>query len=94
MAMLHHEHETVPHLISINIGGTKLWFCRQVCIAFRIKGELVIRENTWIPTDKIGRRSEGGRHLNFINPDKSIRLSNASFVDRMHDLKLIEEFDD
>ena len=45
--------------------GDMYWYSYQTLVAYRIKGEFHIRHNDWGTTT--------GRHLNWIDPDKSIR---------------------
>jgi len=47
------------------------YFSYDTCIAFRGHGQFIIRENEWGPTT--------GKHLNFINTDKSLRISSSKF---------------
>ena len=59
--------------IDVIIGDLTLYFSYQTVIAFDSpKTGFVISENVWSMTT--------GRHLNEINPDKSIRLPNAVFL--------------
>lgn len=53
--------------------GNQFFFSYQTLIAFKIASEdkLVIRENVWNNTT--------GKHLNVINPDKSIRVNKEVF---------------
>ena len=53
------------------IGGDRFWFSYNTCVAFRINGEFHIRENVWGTTT--------GKHLNWIDPDKSIREDSKTF---------------
>jgi hypothetical protein len=57
----------------ISDEGT-LYFSYETLIAFEVDGTLTIRKNDWGPTT--------GRHLNEINPDKSIRVDRDTFRER------------
>ena len=45
--------------------GNEYWFSYNTMVAYRIKGEFHIIKNYWNCTT--------GKHLNWIDPDKSIR---------------------
>jgi len=60
---------TPAHVVVI--GDLMLYFSYNTIIAFRSGGSLTIRQNDWSTTT--------GRHLNAINPDKSIRVDKAIF---------------
>ena len=53
-----------------------LWFSYSTPIAIQNSDGLFIRENDWGPTT--------GRHLNYIDEDKSIRISGEEFVSKMN----------
>ena len=61
--------------IQLFIGRLVVWFSYNTVIAFKSPlyrdNELFIRENVWSKTT--------GKHLNAINPDKSIRVSQEVF---------------
>lgn len=61
------------NLISgIDSYGNTYWYSYETMIAFQGKGQkLLICENTWSQTT--------GKHLNMIDPDKSIRVSREFF---------------
>lgn len=56
----------------IEFGKYKFYFSYKTCIAFHIDGQLWITKNYWGSTT--------GKHLNAINPDKSIRLDDTAFT--------------
>ena len=60
----------------VTVGPVTIWFSYRTPIAFldSLQG-YVIRENDWGPTT--------GRHLNWINDDKSVRVPTAYFEDRL-----------
>lgn len=59
----------------VRIGCLRIWFSYETPIAFTHSdyqlGRLFIRKNDWSTTT--------GRHLNFINSDKSIRIDKEQF---------------
>ena len=56
----------------VRVGDVTLYFSYETIIAFEAPGYgLVVSENVWSMTT--------GRHLNAINPNKSIRLPRAKF---------------
>ena len=71
----------------LDIGGDKIYWSYSTIIAIRTKGKLYIRENDWSTTT--------GRHLNAINPDKSIRIPTPEFEQLLIDtkIKLYQEID-
>ena len=63
----------------IGVGGLVLYFSYKTVVAYRTISEgLVICENVWGTTT--------GKHLNWINRDKSIRISMADFEKKLHKL--------
>jgi len=52
-------------------NGDLFYFSYKTLVAFSHNGKLTIRENAWGPTT--------GKHLNAINPDHSIRVSEEEF---------------
>ena len=61
-----------PNFIEVTIKtNLNLYFSYETLIAFRVKGNFYIAENTGSSTT--------GKHLNYINPDKSIRLNQTEF---------------
>ncbi len=55
----------------VQVGPLEVWYSYRTPIAFRAHGNIVIRENEWGPTT--------GKHLNWIDEDKSIRVSGTEF---------------
>ena len=58
--------------------GNQFWFSYETLVAFRCKGEFHIRKNIWGSTT--------GKHLNWIDPDKSIGESSDEFEANYHRL--------
>ena len=52
--------------------GNKYWFSYTTLVAFNIGGEFHIKKNTWGTTT--------GKHLNWIDPDKTIREDDDLFI--------------
>ena len=67
------------HSLCFNDNGNKYWFSYNTLIAFCINGEFHIIKNYWNTTT--------GKHLNWINPDKSIREDNDTFQANLERLK-------
>lgn len=65
------------HALAMEIGGLTIFFSYETPIAFRIGGELVIRENDWGGTT--------GKHLNWINREKKIRISAGEFEGKLEE---------
>ena len=61
--------------LRVDIGILTLWFSYKTVVAFSLPGELVIRENDWGPTT--------GKHLNWIDLDKSKRIPSDEFEARL-----------
>lgn len=59
------------HSLCFNVNGNDFYFSYEKLIAFEIKGEFHIIQNYWGNTT--------GKHLNWINPDKSIRETEKEF---------------
>jgi hypothetical protein len=58
--------------LRVCIGNLTLYFSYQTVVAFRSNElGLVIRENDWSTTT--------GKHLNWIDPEKKIRISGEEF---------------
>jgi hypothetical protein len=55
----------------VEVGPLEVWYSYRTAIAFRVHGNIVIRENEWGPTT--------GKHLNWIDSDKSVRVSGVDF---------------
>ena len=51
--------------------GNRFWFSYDTLIAFRSDKGLFVRKNNWSTTT--------GKHLNWINKDKAIRLTSEQF---------------
>lgn len=67
------------NFVQVNLSGyTTIFFSYETPIAFYNAGDLVIRENAWSTTT--------GKHLNWINPDKSIRISGKEFDAKLETL--------
>ena len=65
--------------VSDDYSGTRFWFSYDTCIAVeRTHYELLIRKNDWQQTT--------GKHLNFINPDKSIRVDGDEFEKQLKEM--------
>ena len=70
------------HCLEFTIGGLSVYFSYKTPIAFfRPRIGLVIRENDWGSTT--------GKHLNWIDDDKTKRISGIEF-----EAKLIEQIAD
>ena len=67
------------HTLCFNDNGNEYWFSYDTLVAFRINGEFHIIKNYWGTTT--------GKHLNWINPDKSIREDEQSFQANLERLK-------
>lgn len=66
-------------LCFIDGARNKYWYSYKTLVAFRINGEFHIIKNYWSSTT--------GKHLNWINSDKSIREDADTFkknFDRLH----------
>ena len=60
------------HTLCVSMMGIDVYFSYKTPVAFRTFGcGLVIHQNDWGPTT--------GKHLNFINPDKSVRVNDDRF---------------
>lgn len=57
--------------LRVTIGSLTIYFSYRTPVAFRAFGEFVIRENDWGSTT--------GKHLNWIDPDKSVRIPGEEF---------------
>jgi hypothetical protein len=66
-------------LCFIDANGNKYWYSYKTLVAFRIGGEFHIIKNYWGSTT--------GKHLNWINENKSIREDEETFkknFNRLH----------
>lgn len=61
-------------------NGVTIWFSFETPIAFDEGRGIVISENVWTNTT--------GKHMNFINPDKSKRIPNDLFKLQLNDLEV------
>ena len=59
------------HCLKVTVGSLTVYFSYKTPVAFKAPGQCVIRENDWNVTT--------GKHLNWINPDKSKRIPGAAF---------------
>lgn len=66
------------HCLRFDIPGATYYFSYETLIAFRKNGEFHIRKNEWGTTT--------GKHLNWINPDKSIREDSETFEENYNRL--------
>lgn len=61
---------------AVTIGDLILYYSYNTVVAFRDGNKpLVISQNIWSNTT--------GRHLNWINPDKTVRIPNDEFEDTL-----------
>jgi hypothetical protein len=63
----------------LDLHPFSFWFSYETCVAYSALTDLYISENVWSQTT--------GKHLNLLNPDKSIRLSNEEFNDLLKQLE-------
>lgn len=63
-----------PNFTRADLGDITIWFSYETPIAFRAPGlrGTVVRENDWSTTT--------GKHLNYINEDKSARVDTDTFL--------------
>jgi len=61
-----------PNFTIVEINGQDLYFSYKTLIAVRDGSGLLIRKNDWNQTT--------GKHLNFIDSDKSIRIDGEKFM--------------
>lgn len=65
----------------VTIGRIILWFSYETIVAFRTpQTGLVVCENVWGMTT--------GKHLNWIDDDKSIRVPREEFLDKLNNIVL------
>ena len=57
--------------LRVDIGALTLWYSYKTIIAFRSRGAFHIRKNSWSTTT--------GKHLNWIDEDKSKRIDGEAF---------------
>lgn len=71
-----------PNFIRVEIGAMTLFFSYRELIAFIVGGHVTIKQN--------GNGTTTGKHLNYINPDKTVRVTHEDFmrewmrVERLH----------
>ncbi len=66
------------HTLCCVINGNKFYFSYETLIAFNINGEFHIIKNYWGNTT--------GKHLNWINENKSIREDEETFLNNYNRL--------
>ena len=59
------------HTLEVSVGNLTIYFSYKTPVAFHTPGRLVVSENVWGNTT--------GKHLNWIDPDKSKRLDRNEF---------------
>jgi hypothetical protein len=59
----------------VTMGSISIWFSYRTPVAVTDGVEFFITENQWGPTT--------GKHLNWIDPDKSKRIPNQEFDQRL-----------
>lgn len=68
----------------VSVNNHVFWFSYKTCVAFEepdLHGcRRVVRENDWGPTT--------GKHLNEIDPDKSLRIPGDEFEDQLAKLQV------
>jgi hypothetical protein len=73
-----------PNFYNVHVDQSILvWFSYETPIAFQIfdgSGKIVIRENSWNQTT--------GKHLNYVDSDKSNRIASADFEKQYEALNL------
>lgn len=74
-----HE-QTRPNFYQVTINDVIFYFSYQTLIAFRTEGKTHIRQNEWGTTT--------GKHLNYIDDDKSIRLSSYDFEAKLNEFSI------
>lgn len=70
------------HCMVIDVGRVRLYFSYDTVVAFSDGCGLVICENDWGPTT--------GKHLNWINDDKSKRIPSGEFEKKL--AKLLKKY--
>lgn len=60
-----------PNFTKLNMNELSIWFSYETPIAFSSFGQIFIRQNDWSSTT--------GKHLNYINTDKKLRLTGEHF---------------
>lgn len=70
-----------PNAREVSIGPLRLWFSYNTLVAFYLRGvtpTVVCRQNDWSMTT--------GKHLNAIEPEHSLRVSEAEFYKQWYSL--------
>ncbi len=67
-----------PNFTRVEVGGVTLWFSYHTLVAFCAGGERVVHQNDWSNTT--------GKHLNEINPDKTLRCKHDEFEEKFEKL--------
>jgi hypothetical protein len=74
-----------PNFTELTLGDLTVYFSYRTPIAFTtVRNGLVIRENDWSVTT--------GKHLNWLNPDKSLRVSGVQFMMALDDVTIPRGF--
>ena len=68
----------VNALVFTDPNGNRFYFSYKTLVAFRTNRELVIQKNQWGPTT--------GKHLNWINENKKIRVDEEIFNKKYKEL--------
>jgi hypothetical protein len=66
------------HTVAVDVGSLTLYFSYNTVVAFRDNVDFQISENVWSRTT--------GKHLNWLDPDKSKRLPNSEFEERLENV--------
>jgi hypothetical protein len=73
------ENRDANAVVFTDAKGNKFFFSYKTLIAFKTnRGKLVIRKNDWKTTT--------GKHLNWINPDKKIRVNKNIFEKKFKEI--------
>lgn len=67
------------HTMAVSDGDITYYYSYDTLIAFVYKGIETVRQNIWGNTT--------GKHLNWINPDKSIRVDGDTFNKKLKESK-------
>ena len=66
------------HTLEVSVGNLTIYFSYKTPVAFETPGHLVVSENVWGNTT--------GKHLNWINSDKSNRLDRGEFEKQLNEV--------
>lgn len=67
------------HSMAIQVGTLTLYFSYDTVVAYKEAGQLMrVSENIWTVTT--------GKHLNWLEPDKQLRLANDLFTFELCDV--------